>query len=118
MVSAPYGPSAQTRVPGSRSRRAALWSPIAFTVMRSMLGRGAAESEYGWELKRIPGARKRQRKNCPASAPIRCSLRPLISTDTMPGVSSMTAWTRIRCFRFSRIGERIRYQTTSAVTDP
>lgn len=86
--------------------------------MRSRSGRGAADSEYGWELKRIPGARNRHRKNCPASAPIRCSLRPPISTDTIPGVSSMTASTRMRWRRFSRIGVRIRYHRTSAVTVP
>ena len=36
----------------------------------------------------------------------------------MPGDSSMTASTRSRCFRFSLIGTMIRYQTTSAVTEP
>ncbi len=95
-VIAPYGPSAHTLVPGVSSRRASLWSPIALTVIRSSSGRGAADSEYGCELNRIPGARNRHRKNCPASAPIRCSLRPPISTDTMPGVSSMTASTYSR----------------------
>ena len=105
-------------MPGVSSRSRSLWSPIAFTVIRSMSGRGAADSEYGCELNRMPGARNRQRKNWPASAPIRCSFRPPISTDTMPGVSSMTASTRIRCRMLSRIGVRIRYQTTSAVTEP
>ncbi|CAM5613123.1 hypothetical protein SALBM217S_05829 [Streptomyces griseoloalbus] len=105
-------------MPGSSSRSRELWSPIAFTVIRSMSGRGAADSEYGWELNRIPGARNRQRKNCPASAPIRCRRCPPISTDTTPGVSSMTAWTRMRCRRFSRTGVMIRYHRTSTVTAP
>ena len=64
-VSAPYGPSAHTRVPGSSSRSGALWSPIAFTVIRSMSGRGAADSEYGWELNRMPGGQEAPAEELP-----------------------------------------------------
>lgn len=36
----------------------------------------------------------------------------------MPGVSSITASTRIRCRRLSRRGVSTRYQSSSAVTEP
>ena len=46
-VKTPNGPSARTRVPTGSDASAPLWSPSAFTVIRSDRPSGAAESENG-----------------------------------------------------------------------
>src|SRR4051812_50105476 len=47
-VSAPYGPSASSRVPGSSRGRRVLPSPSVFTVRRRWFGAGGADRENGW----------------------------------------------------------------------
>ena len=79
----PLGDDARAR-PRARASRP-VWSPSALTVMRSDSPSGAAESENGCAVHQRRRSRKRQRKNCPACARSRSSLRPVIRSETTPG---------------------------------
>ena len=62
-------------------------------VIRKWLPVGAADNEYGCDIKKCPRVRKRQPKNCPPSAPNSETLRPRIITLISPGPSTTTCST-------------------------
>ena len=76
--SRPYGPSTSTRVPGRTCRSTALSSPSSLTVIRRLRPSGAADREYGCPRVQPGPARKRQVKNCPASARSLSIRRPVM----------------------------------------
>ena len=93
-MNAPYGPSANTRVPTGRFRRPALVAPTALAVSRSEAPFGAADSENGFTCHQRLCPGKRHSMNCPAWAGSWSRCLPVTCTDTTSCDSGTTAATR------------------------
>lgn len=113
---ATWSASRTASVPGSSACSRVLPSPSVFTVSRSAVSVGGADSENGCAVSHRSGVRNRQRRNCPDSARSSSRSRPSTTIDTTPGPSGRTAATRIRWRPAWRSGVGTRWVSTSANT--